>query len=100
MNEGCNKFECNSMQLNSLITFIYRTDASVHILYYTMKTRQKSRIEERNPDARSANPEWRLDLELDRQDLLRDLEYLASISSPGHKSDSLPIVLSLVLNIS
>lgn len=61
-----------------------------------MKTRQKSKIEDRNADLRVAHPVWRLDIQLDRQHLQRDLDLLAQIPFPSKENDVPFPVLSLL----
>lgn len=54
-----------------------------------MKTRQKTKIEERNPESRVPHSAWRLDIQLDRQHIQRDLDALVSIPLPITECPSL-----------
>ena len=59
-----------------------------------MKTRQKARIEETNPEARVVRGVWRLDLELDKLEILKDLELLSTISLQSKRSENTSKVFS------
>ena len=59
-----------------------------------MKTRQKTKIEENNPEALVVRGVWRLDLELDKLEVLKDLELLSTISLQSKRSENTSKVFS------
>ena len=59
-----------------------------------MKTRQKSKIEEKNPETHGLRGVWRLDLKLEKEEILRDLELLSTIYLQPKKSENTSKVFS------
>jgi predicted regulator of amino acid metabolism with ACT domain len=53
-----------------------------------MKTRQKSKIEDKPSEAYIVRGIWRLDVEVDKQEVLKDLEMLSTVSAQAKRCES------------
>jgi len=58
-----------------------------------MRTRLKSKIEDKNPDPRAARGAWRLEIELDRQEIHGDLGLLSVVPLASKKVETIANVI-------